>query len=139
MDTTTEQPNIVVVDNDRDSLLLLVNLLETAGYQVQPLRDWKTALAAIYADPPDMLLLDVEIPGINIYEVCRHLKADAVTQESLILLISASDSWTSRVNAFSAGVTDYLTKPFVQEEILGRIRAHLSARAQSRRERLAAA
>jgi len=132
MDNVASPSNILVVDHDRDCLLLLVNMLESAGYRVRPLRDWEMALPAIHSERPDVVLLDAAMPGMNIDDACRQLKTDEQAGEILLILLSASDTWTYKVSAFAAGVTDYLTKPLIQEEVLGRIRAHLSARTQSR-------
>jgi signal transduction histidine kinase len=85
-------------------------------------------LAAARSTPPDLVLLDIVMPGMDGYEVCRHLKAEETTADVPIIFISALDAAEDKVRAFAAGGVDYITKPFQAEEVLARVSTHLNLR-----------
>ncbi|MBI2302694.1 MAG: response regulator [Armatimonadetes bacterium] len=118
----------MVVDDTPTNLRILVALLAKHGYAVQALTDGPAALAAIEADPPDILLLDIDMPEMDGFEVCHRLKADPLLAEIPVLFISALDHVDDKVRGFEAGGADYITKPFQFEEILARMNAHLELR-----------
>ncbi len=120
--------NILVVDDTRDNLRLLSGILTEYGYQVRPVSDGHKALSAARAKPPDLILLDIMMPGMDGYEVCEHLKADERTQDVPIIFISALNETFDKVKAFSLGGVDYITKPFQTEEVLARVKTHVNLR-----------
>jgi sigma-B regulation protein RsbU (phosphoserine phosphatase) len=120
--------NILIVDDTPANLRLLAKMLAEQGYRVRPVPDGSLALAAARAEPPDLILLDIRMPGMNGYEVCEHLKADAPTRDIPIVFISALGETQDKVKAFTAGGVDYVTKPFQVEEVLARVETHLALR-----------
>lgn len=120
--------NILIVDDTPANLRLLSQMLAGEGYHVRPLPDGPLALAAAQAEPPDLVLLDIRMPGMDGYEVCRRLKADTRTRDIPIIFISALDAIQDKVTAFSAGGVDYVTKPFQAQEVLARVATHLALR-----------
>ncbi len=128
--------DILVVDDTRPNLRLLAQMLSSAGYKVRPVTDGPQALAAVHSTPPDLILLDIMMPGMNGYEVCARLKAEPQTKDIPIIFISALDVVEDKVKAFQAGGVDYITKPFQVNEVLARIETHISLRSlQARMER----
>lgn len=118
--------NILVVDDTPANLRLLVDLLKENGYQVRPVPNGNLALASVKALPPDLILLDIMMPEIDGYEVCRRLKADELTQDIPVIFISAINEVLDKVKAFNVGGVDYITKPFQVEEVLARVSSHLA-------------
>jgi serine phosphatase RsbU (regulator of sigma subunit) len=120
--------DILIVDDTPANLRLLSKMLSEQGYQVRPVPDGPLALAAVRAEPPDLILLDIRMPEMSGYEVCEHLKADAQTRDIPIIFISALDATQDKVKAFTVGGVDYITKPFQFEEVLARVETHLALR-----------
>lgn len=118
--------NVLIVDDTRANLRLLEDLLTEQGYHVRPAPNGRWALTAAQTTPPDLILLDIMMPEMDGYEVCRHLKADERTCEIPIIFISAVNETVDKVKAFSIGGIDYITKPFQAEEVLARVRTHLT-------------
>ncbi|PID57366.1 hypothetical protein CSB45_07525 [candidate division KSB3 bacterium] len=124
--TADIQNSILIVDDFRDNLRLLSGLLTDAGYIVRPVTSGKLALASARTTPPDLILLDIMMPGMSGYEVCRKLKADRALRAIPIIFISALDGIDDKVKAFSSGGVDYITKPFHAAEVLARVSTHLT-------------
>ncbi len=122
------QGNILIVDDTPANLRLLSNMLSEQGFKVRSVINGPMALTAIRAAPPDLVLLDINMPGMNGYEVCEQLKADPTTSDIPIIFISALDEVHDKVKAFTVGGVDYITKPFQFEEVLARVRTHLALR-----------
>ncbi len=120
--------DILIVDDTPINLRLLGQMLLEHGYHVRPVPDGAMALDAVAAEPPDLILLDILMPGIDGYEVCERLKADAQTRDIPIIFISALDATEDKVKAFEIGGVDYVTKPFQIEEVLARVETHLALR-----------
>ena len=120
--------NLLVVDDAPLNLHLLVHLLTKQGYKVRPASSGQAALAAVRAEPPDMILLDIMMPEMDGYEVCRRLKADERTRDIPVIFISAIDQSADKVRAFEAGGVDYVTKPIQPGEVVARIETHLKLR-----------
>jgi len=120
--------NILVVDDTHANLKLLARILADENYLVRPIPDGAFALSAAKAEPPDLILLDIMMPGMSGYEVCEQLKADERTRDIPVIFISAKSEATDKVKAFSVGGVDYVSKPFQTEEVLARVRTHLSLR-----------
>ncbi|EIJ44073.1 signal transduction histidine kinase [Beggiatoa alba B18LD] len=121
----TQKPNLLIVDDNPANLRLLVSLLADSGYKVRPVPSGALALSAAQLLPPDLILLDINMPDMNGYEVCQHLKAEEATKHIPVLFISALDDAMDKVHAFRVGGVDYITKPFQPEEVLARIQTHL--------------
>lgn len=120
------QPDILIVDDILDNIYLLATILDSNGYETRKATSGKTALTAIEATLPDLILLDVRMPEMSGYEVCQRLKADAKTAHIPIIFLSAADDVIDKVKAFQAGGADYITKPFHGEEVLARVKHQLS-------------
>ncbi|NET31904.1 MAG: EAL domain-containing protein [Cyanothece sp. SIO1E1] len=124
---SADLPNadILIIDDKLDNLRLLSMLLKNQRYKVRSVTSGAMALTAIQAAPPDLILLDINMPGMDGYEVCRRLKTIPQTAEIPVIFISASDEATDKVHAFAVGGTDYITKPFESIEVLARIENQL--------------
>ena len=121
-----EQLNILVVDDSPDNLRLLSSLLIKEGCRVNCVADGEMALHAIRGKLPDLIILDVLIPTIDGYKLCQILKASDRTKHIPIIFISSLDSEDDKVQAFQLGAADYITKPFFPQEVLARIKNHLT-------------
>ena len=120
--------NILVVDDTPANLRLLVGMLTEKGYKVRPVMDGELALTGAKAIPPDLILLDINMPKMNGYEVCEKLKENELTREIPVIFISALDDVLDKVRAFQVGGVDYVAKPFQVEEVLMRVETHLVIR-----------
>jgi two-component system phosphate regulon response regulator PhoB len=116
---------ILVVDDHRDLVELVRLHLEKEGYQVQGASTGDAALAAALNAPPDAILLDRSMPGLDGLEVCRRLRRDERTASVPVILLTARASEAERVAGFEAGADDYMTKPFSPRELVARVRAAL--------------
>lgn len=116
---------ILVVDDMPDNLRLLSSLLSGQGYKVRKVTNGKWAIQAALLSPPELILLDVMMPGMNGYEVCRHLKAQTETCGIPIIFLSVNDEVLDKVQAFRVGGVDYITKPFEPAEILVRVETQI--------------
>jgi signal transduction histidine kinase/DNA-binding response OmpR family regulator len=116
---------ILVVDDVPDNLRLLAKILESQNYTILKSLNGKMALQAAHRNPPDLVLLDINMPELNGYEVCQQLKASEVTANIPIIFISALDQITDKVQAFELGGQDYITKPFQELEVLVRVKNQL--------------
>lgn len=119
---------ILAVDDNSESLALLVKILTPEGYQVRPADSGELAMAAVNTNPPDLILLDVLMKGMDGLEVCRQLKAQEETQHIPIILISPFANVKDWVEGLWLGASDYITKPFRTEELLTRVKTHLELR-----------
>ncbi len=127
--TDAPKANILIVDDTMHVQRLLSVMLSKQGYAVQTADNGKDALAAVQATPPDLVLLDIMMPQMDGYEVCRQLKADEQTRDIPIVFISALEQIEDKIKAFTVGGVDYVTKPFQAKEVLARVSTHLSLRA----------
>lgn len=131
--------DILIVDDTPENLRLLSAMLTQQGYEVRSVIDGTTALMGIEAQPPDLILLDINMPEMSGYEVCQRLKANPALQSIPVIFISALNEAIDKVKAFAIGGSDYITKPFQVEEVLARIENQLTIRRLNRRlEQLAA-
>src|SRR5512137_2881382 len=119
---------ILVVDDTTANLQLLTNLLTEHGYTVHPASDGELALEFVRSTLPDLILLDIRMPGMDGYEVCRRLKEDERTRDIPVIFISILEDERDKVKGFRQGAVDYITKPFQPEEVLARIQTHLRLR-----------
>ncbi len=127
---TTEDPrNVLIVDDTPANLDLLERILEDNGYDVRSMPNGPLALKSANHTPPDLILLDIKMPGMDGYEVCARLKQQEATRNLPIIFISALQETDDKVRAFQAGGVDYVTKPFQADEVLARVRTHLELKA----------
>ncbi len=116
---------ILVVDDTSASLKLLSDLLKAEGYEVRSAINGELAVNFATANPPDLVLLDILMPGMGGFEVCRRLKAHPDTRNVPIIFISALSEPDEKVQGFELGAVDFVTKPYQREELLARVRTHL--------------
>lgn len=116
---------ILVVDDTPASLQLLADLLTEAGYVVRVAPEGGMALHSALARPPELILLDVRMPGMDGYELCRCLKDAPQTRDVPVIFLSALRETTDKVRGFSLGAVDYIGKPYQAEEVLARVRTHI--------------
>jgi formate hydrogenlyase transcriptional activator len=121
----TIENDILIVDDEIPNLQLLAALLEKEGYPARPAENAQTALDSAMAKPPGLILLDVRMPGMDGFELCRRLKQDKRTQHVPVIFVSALQDTEARIQGFEAGGVDYITKPYEEPEILARVRTHL--------------
>jgi len=120
--------NILVVDDIKENLRILADALGGEGYKVRPALSGRIALEAAREEPPDLILLDILMPGMDGYEVCETLKADPTLKDVPVIFISALNEVGDKTKGFSAGGVDYISKPFQTEEVLARVKTHLTLR-----------
>jgi two-component system, sensor histidine kinase and response regulator len=125
MDIDSERADIMVVDDNINNLKLLVQMLAVEGYDVRPFPNAQRALKAIKLKPPHLILMDINMPGIDGYEACRRLKDDEDVRDIPVIFLSALSETFDKVTAFECGGTDYITKPFQFDEVISRIRTHM--------------
>ncbi len=120
-----ELNNILIVDDTPQNLHLLVDILTKYDYKVRPVPNGKLALSAAEINPPDLILLDIMMPDLNGYEVCKQLKSNPKTKDIPVIFISAISEAVDKVKAFAIGGADYITKPFQMHEVLMRVKNQL--------------
>jgi len=120
--------NILIIDDTPDNLRLLSAVLLKEGYEVRSAITPRAGLMAVEALAPDLILLDIRMPGMDGYQVCKILKADDRYRQIPVIFFSAYNSIMDKIKAFEAGGVDYITKPFQTLEVLSRIHVHLSLR-----------
>ena len=124
----TTPKTILIVDDTPENLRVLLELLKQQGYKVRAAPNGKLALQAAASEPPDLILLDVMMPEMDGYEVCRRLKQDDKLREIPVVFLSALGETVDKVRAFDAGGVDYVTKPFEFAEVRARVELHLRLR-----------
>lgn len=124
---------ILLIDDNPANLSVAVDYLADHGFQIMVARDGETGLQLARQEQPDLILLDVRLPGIDGFEVCRRLKADERTQEIPVIFMTVITKAEDKVRGFAAGGVDYITKPFQHEEVLARVTTHLRLRELTRR------
>ncbi|MBA4369373.1 MAG: hypothetical protein C0403_17245, partial [Desulfobacterium sp.] len=125
-DWNTGQKSIVIVDDMPNNLRVLSEILRQDNYRVRPTTSGEKALETVKTALPDLILLDIKMPGLSGYEVCKKLKENKQTSDVPVIFISALDEITDKMNAFASGGVDYITKPFASEEVLARVRTHIA-------------
>jgi PAS domain S-box-containing protein len=119
---------ILVVDDEAESLAMLRELLTAEGIEVRATDGGELALAAMHVEKPDLILIDIRMPGIDGFEVCRRVKRNPDAQDIPVIFLSASGEPREKVEGFRIGAVDFVTKPFHREELLARVRTHLELR-----------
>lgn len=132
---TDKTPTILIVDDNPQNLELLQAYLDEMDCETVPARDGKQALALIARDKPDLILLDVMMPHVSGFEVCRRLKADPATSEIPVIMVTALNEFGDIERAIDSGTDDFVSKPVNKLELLARVRTmlklkHLSDRLQ---------
>jgi len=120
------KPDILLVDDNPQNLRLLRTMLKEQGYKVRATINGELALKAVHVEQPDLILLDINLPDMKGYEVCKKLKLEQQTADIPVIFISALDEVLDKVEAFEAGGVDYITKPFEVNEVLVRIKNQLT-------------
>ncbi len=120
---------ILIVDDNSTNLSVLSQALKSAGYKIRAVMDGESAITQVERQQPDLILLDVQMPGIDGFETCRRLKANPTTQHVPVIFTTALTDVDSKVKGLSLGAVDYITKPFEQEEVLARVKIHLQLKA----------
>ncbi|WP_446008889.1 response regulator [Candidatus Electrothrix sp.] len=123
-----EQDAILVVDDQPANLKVLLSFLQEHDYRVYMVDSGQRALDILPKIQPDLILLDVMMPGINGFEICRKIKEDKNQATLPIIFMTALDSVGDKMAGFAAGAVDYITKPFQQAEVLARINTHITLR-----------
>jgi len=119
---------ILIVDDEPNNLDVLRNCLSEAGFKVPVVESGETALELVEHIKPDLILLDVMMPGIDGFETCRRLKKNEVTKNTPIIFISAKTESVDKIEGFEIGGVDYITKPFQAVEVIARVNKHLTIR-----------
>ncbi|WP_413161227.1 diguanylate cyclase domain-containing protein [Capilliphycus salinus ALCB114379] len=122
--------NILIVDDRPENIKILTQILSDQGYQVRKAIHGEMALNSAFSKPPDLILLDIIMPGMDGYQVCKKLKENSTTSQIPIIFISALDEAFNKVKAFEVGGVDYITKPFQFQEVLARVQLQLRLQQQ---------
>ncbi|HUB81573.1 MAG TPA: hybrid sensor histidine kinase/response regulator [Bryobacteraceae bacterium] len=130
------QADIMIVDDNPANLKLLENMLSQQGHEIHSFPRGRLALAAAARHPPDLILLDINMPEINGYEVCERLKSDATLSAVPVIFLSALNETQDKVRAFRSGAVDYISKPFQFEEVQARVETHLKVHGLQQRLRM---
>ncbi len=122
---------ILVVDDNQDNIDLIQDILDTMGYDIKSAMDGQTAIDIATANHPDLIVLDVNMPGMSGFEVVEHLKQNELTQSIPIIMLTALSDVENRVQAMTLGAEDYLTKPFSPRELIARVERRLRSKVQT--------
>ena len=122
----------MIVDDNPSNLKVLEDMLRQEGHEVRSFPRGRLALTAATRNPPDLILLDINMPEMNGYEVCEHLKATERISGIPVIFLSALDDTEDKVKAFRSGAVDYISKPFQFEEVHARVETHLKMHALQR-------
>jgi two-component system, sensor histidine kinase and response regulator len=128
MSSTTSKADILIVDDTPDNVRFLTAILTEQGYKVRGVTRGKTALMGVQAQLPDLILLDIIMPEMDGFELCRTLKSNPVTLDIPVIFISALNEVTDKVQGLNIGAIDYITKPFQVQEVLARVETQLTLR-----------
>ena len=124
----SSKPSILLVDDTPTNLEILVQVFDKQGYDVFVATDGESALEQISATRPDLILLDVMMPGLDGFETCQRLKANPATADIPVIFMTALTETPEKVKGFQMGALDYVTKPIQHEEVLARVKTHLNLR-----------
>ncbi len=123
----TKKATILIVDDKPMNLTILINHLQESNYRIMAARSGEKAMEQLKYAHPDLILLDIMMPpGIDGFETCRRIKANESTKDIPIVFMSALTDTVDKVKGFKVGAVDYITKPFQQEEVLARVKTHLT-------------
>jgi DNA-binding response OmpR family regulator len=125
---STNSPRCLIIDDQPDSVALLLSFLEGKAIDILVALDGKDGLAKAVIGLPDLILLDVSMPGLDGFAVCKQLKEDFRTQRIPVIFLSGRDGLDDKLEGFAAGGIDYITKPFSEAEVLARVMVHIHAK-----------
>jgi len=125
---STNKELILIIDDSLTNLALMSDLLLESGFEVMAIRDGATALQKLSEELPDIILLDIIMPGMDGFEICQILKKNPLTYDIPIIFMTALSDPVEKVKGMNLGAVDYITKPFGQEEVLARVKTHLKVR-----------
>lgn len=128
MTKATLNAHVLVVDDNPRNLQLISTVVGEAGYKVSAVNSGQNALKYLKLKQPDIILLDVMMPEMNGYDVCRTIKEDPGLKDIPVVFLTAKNEVQDIVTGFSLGAVDYITKPFKTEEVLIRLSTHLQLR-----------
>ena len=124
---------ILIVDDTNQNLQVLGSMLKNEGYNIGAVTNGEEALNFVQQRVPDLILLDVMMPGLDGYEVCQKLKGDEETEDIPVIFISALNEVDDKIKGFEVGGVDYITKPFQKQEVLARVKTHIELRENRKR------
>ncbi|MCK5801586.1 MAG: response regulator [Lentisphaeria bacterium] len=127
-DEKTSTALVLIVEDEESNRIVLRRLLELAGYSVETAEDGLEALALLNTSMPDLILLDVNMPGLDGFETCQRIKLDPRTQDIPVIFLSGRKTNEDTVRGFDVGGVDYVGKPFHPPELLARVRTHVQLR-----------
>lgn len=116
---------VLMADDSKTALMMATTAVKSLPYEVTTAADGEEALQKALADPPDAIVLDVMMPKLDGFEVCRRLRASAATRDLPIIMLTTRGESQNRETGRSCGATEYLTKPLNMAEFLGKLKAHL--------------
>jgi DNA-binding response OmpR family regulator len=119
--------SVLVVDDEPNIVLSLEFLMKQAGLEVRTAGDGQAALAAVQANTPDLILLDISMPNGDGFEVCRKIRENPVWQDIRIIMLTAKGKDSERERGLAAGADDYITKPFSTHEVIDRVAAQIGS------------
>lgn len=131
-DTASRQPSVMIVDDTARNVQVLAAVLDTAGYKIAAASDGRQALDMMAAVAPDLVLLDVMMPGMDGFEVCRKMMSTPATATIPVILLTARTAPEDIAQGFASGAVDYVTKPFNATELLARVKTHVRLRTAKR-------
>src|SRR6186997_1714021 len=123
---TAPPSTILVVDDSATNLQVLARTLQGSGHRILAAKDGPTAIEIAKKAKPDLVLLDVMMPGMDGFEVCRRLKSQPETRDTIVIFLSARGELADKVSGLELGAIDYITKPIQGEEVLARVAVHLT-------------
>ena len=132
MSEPTKPPRVLIADDNPQGVELLEAYLTGTGYETQVVSDGEETLRKVHEWHPDLILLDIMMPKISGFEVCKRLKADPQTANIVVLMVTALDQHSDIDRAVEAGTDDFMTKPINKAELLLRVKAALKSRQQPR-------
>lgn len=119
------KPLILIVDDNKENLKILGNILKDNNYSIAIATSGEESLSLLWKNIPELILLDIMMPGMDGYEVCRKIKSEKRTKDIPVIFLSAKDDTDDIVKGFEAGGVDYVAKPFNSRELLARIKTHV--------------
>ena len=123
---STKKNILLIVDDDNTNLQVIGSFLYNKNYKIILAKSGKDALKLVENNHPDLILLDIMMPGMNGYEVCEKLKANNQTKDIPVMFLTAKTETKDIIKGFKTGGVDYITKPFIKEELLARIQTHIN-------------
>ncbi len=129
-DTADEKTVVLIIDDSPTNLKILLKYLKSSGFDVVMAESGETGLREVENCLPDIILMDVMMPGINGFETCRKIKEKEAAKDIPVIFMTSLAELSDKAKGFGAGAVDYITKPFKQEEVLMRLNTHLTIRRQ---------